>query len=674
MMPKLNLWLIPVLPLIGAALNGLFGKRLTRQAVASAALAFSGAAFGLALFVAARFSTLELPHVETVAQWIRAGNFRADFAFYLDQLSLVMLLVVTGVGFLIHIYSVGYMWEEGGFYRFFSYLNLFMFFMLTLVLANNYLVMFIGWEGVGLASYLLIGFFFLRDSAASAGKKAFIVNRVGDFGFLIALFLLIKHFGSLDFTQVFQQVASLSPETAGAGLLTAIGLLLMVGAAGKSAQLPLYVWLPDAMEGPTPVSALIHAATMVTAGVYMVARSHMIFEHAPIALTVVAIIGTLTAFFAATIGIAQTDIKKVLAYSTVSQLGYMFMACGVGAFSAGIFHLMTHAFFKGLLFLAAGSVIHAVSGEQDMRKMGGLQTKIPWTFWTMTVATFAIAGIPPLAGFFSKDEILWRAYQASWAYWLVGVVTAFITSFYMFRLWFMTFFGEYRGEAAGHGAPAHDAHGRHGHGGVHESPKVVVIPLAILAVLSVIGGYVGVPGSLGGNNHFDHFLGPVFRSTLPAEGAQTQIGEKGATEQNTEGTEPKESASKELMFTGISVAAAFLGLALAWLLYYRSPDLPHRIVQRIAGLYDVVCHKYYVDEIYAALIVKPLINGSTSILWQGVDRKVIDDTVNNAADGARHVSDEVRHMQSGNLRSYAGWLAAGAAGVIAYMVWVGVGR
>src|SRR3989441_218119 len=487
MMPNLNLWLIPVLPLIGAALNGLFGKRLTRQAVASAALAFSGAAFGLALFVAARFSTLELPHVETVAQWIRAGNFRADFAFYLDQLSLVMLLVVTGVGFLIHIYSVGYMWEEGGFYRFFSYLNLFMFFMLTLVLANNYLVMFIGWGGVGLASYLLIGFFFLRDSAASAGKKAFIVNRVGDFGFLIALFLLIKHFGSLDFTQVFQQVASLSPETAGAGLLTAIGLLLMVGAAGKSAQLPLYVWLPDAMEGPTPVSALIHAATMVTAGVYMVARSHIIFEHAPIALTVVAIIGTLTALFAATIGIAQTDIKKVLAYSTISQLGYMFMACGVAAFSAAIFHLMTHAFFKGLLFLAAGSVIHAIGGEQDMRKMGGLKEKIPWTFWTMTAGTVAIAGIPPLAGFFSKDAILWRVYSSPYGssvYWAIGVFTALLTSFYMFRLWFLTFFGQYRRERSGdhggaHAQPGADALPEHGQGSIHESPKVMLVPLLI---------------------------------------------------------------------------------------------------------------------------------------------------------------------------------------------------
>src|SRR5205823_2432937 len=388
---------------------------------------------------------LAIPHIETVAPWIRVGTFQADFAFYLDQLSLVMLLVVTGVGLLIHIYSIGYMWEEGGFHRFFCYLNLFMFFMLTLVFASNYLLMFIGWEGVGLASYLLIGFWFTKDSAASAGKKAFIVNRIGDFGFMIALFLLIKHFGSLNFDQVFQSISPMKPETAGAGLLTGIGVLLMVGACGKSAQIPLYVWLPDAMEGPTPVSALIHAATMVTAGVYMVARSHLIFERAPSALTVVAILGTLTAFFAATIGIAQTDIKKVLAYSTISQLGYMFLACGVAAFSAGIFHLMTHAFFKGLLFLSAGSVIHALGGEQDMRRMGGLRTKIPWTFWTMTAATFAIAGIPPLAGFFSKDQILWKAWSSpygSWIYWAVAVITALLTSFYMFRLWFLTFFGE----------------------------------------------------------------------------------------------------------------------------------------------------------------------------------------------------------------------------------------
>ena len=675
MNPMLNLWLIPILPLAGAAINGFLGKKSSRQAVTTIALFFSAAAFAMALWVAMRFSSLSIPYHEYLAHWIRSGSFSVDFEFYLDQLSLVMLLVVSGVGFLIHIYSVGYMWDDPSYYRFFTYLNLFMFFMLTLILAGNYLQMFIGWEGVGLASYLLIGFWFTKDSAASAGKKAFIVNRIGDFGFLIALFLIIKHFGSLNFDRVFQSVLPLGAETATAGLLTAIGILLMVGAAGKSAQIPLYVWLPDAMEGPTPVSALIHAATMVTAGVYMVSRSHMIFERAPMALTVVAIIGTLTAFFAATIGITQTDIKKVLAYSTVSQLGYMFMACGVGAFSAGIFHLMTHAFFKGLLFLAAGSVIHAVGGEQDMRKMGGLRTKIPWTFWTMTAGTLAIAGIPGLAGFFSKDEILWRAYEASWVYWLVGLVTAFVTSFYMFRLWFMTFFGEYRGEAeSGHGGlSAHDAHGAHGHGGIHESPRVMVIPLVILAILSVVGGYVGVPGSLGGSNHFDKFLGPVFHAGAPA-GVQNAVGEKSASEQETEGPEPKTGASTELLFTGISVLAALLGFTLAWQLYYRNPQLPAKIAASMQGAYQALAHKYYVDEFYGAFLVKPLIEGSTRILWQGVDRKIIDAAVNDAGDGARHLSDEARHMQSGNIRSYAGWIAAGSAVVIAFMVWMAVSR
>src|SRR5713101_3170675 len=670
MTPDLHLWLIPVLPLLGAAINGIFGKKFSRQTVVGVALLFSGAAFAMVLSVAFRFSSLATPHIETLATWIRAGSFQADFAFYLDQLSLVMLLVVTGVGFLIHIYSVGYMWEEGGFYRFFAYLNLFMFFMLTLVLASNYLLMFIGWEGVGLASYLLIGFWFTKDSAAAAGKKAFIVNRIGDFGFLIALFLIIKHFGSLDFTRVFAAVQPLQPEIAGTGLLTSIGLLLMVGAAGKSAQIPLYVWLPDAMEGPTPVSALIHAATMVTAGVYMVARSHVIFERAPGALTVVAVIGTLTALFAATIGIAQTDIKKVLAYSTISQLGYMFMACGVAAFSAGIFHLMTHAFFKGLLFLAAGSVIHGGGGEQDMRKMGGLRKYMPWTFWTMTVATFAIAGIPPLAGFFSKDEILWMAYSSphgSWVFWLIGVVTAFITSFYMFRLWFMTFFGDYRGAVEGDahdrghagrdsraGAPA--PHG-HGHGEPHESPWVMLGPLVILAVLSFVGGWVGI------HHKFDLFLSPVFHpnATLQVGLATAEEGAKIAAMENL-----------ELTFTGISVAAGLLGLYLAWLLYHKRRDLPEEIAASLGGLYRAVANKYYVDELFASLFVKPLVEGSTAILWKGVDQGVIDATVNNAADEARHVSDNVRHMQSGNLRSYAGWVAAGGAVVIAYMVWMGV--
>jgi NADH-quinone oxidoreductase subunit L len=690
--PNLRLWLIPILPLIGAAINGLLGKRFSRPVVSAVALIFCGAAFLKAVLVAAQFPSLSLPHIETVATWLRSGKFSADFAFYLDQLSLVMLLVVTGVGFLIHIYSVGYMWEEGGFYRFFSYLNLFMFFMLTLVLASNYLVMFIGWEGVGLASYLLIGFFFLRDSAASAGKKAFIVNRIGDCGFLIALFLIIQHFGSLDFSSVFNAIAS-SPhqypsETAGAGLLTAIAILLMVGACGKSAQIPLYVWLPDAMEGPTPVSALIHAATMVTAGVYMVSRSHLILERAPTALMVVAIIGTLTAFFAATIGIAQTDIKKVLAYSTISQLGYMFMACGVAAFSAGIFHLMTHAFFKGLLFLAAGSVIHSVGGEQDMRKMGGLRKHIPVTFWTMTIATFAIAGIFPFAGFFSKDEILWRDYQANWVYWFVGLVTAFLTSFYMFRLWFMTFFGEYRGaRVASHGQEEHAGHGTHvggkeaapgslphdeahgqGHAGIHEGPWVMLAPLVILAVLSVVGGWIGWPRPLGGSDHFDNFLRPAFQASTAA--VSVEYGQPNTPpEETTEGSE-RQTGKTEVILAGISLGVAVFGGVLAWVFYSRRPDLPDRIATSAHALYSAVANKYWIDELYGWLFVKPLIAISTVVFWRGIDQGVIDATVDGSADGARELSDSVRHMQSGNVRSYAAWVAIGATAVLAYMVWV----
>jgi NADH-quinone oxidoreductase subunit L len=469
------------------------------------------------------------------------------------------------------------------------------------------------------------------------------------------MLLLMSVVGTLRFTDVNTALHHFTKETATFGTLSLISLCLFFGATGKSAQFPLYVWLPDAMEGPTPVSALIHAATMVTAGVYMVSRSHMIFERAPSALMVVAIIGTLTALFAATIGIAQTDIKKVLAYSTVSQLGYMFMACGVGAFSAGVFHLMTHAFFKGLLFLAAGSVIHAVGGEQDMRKMGGLRSYIPWTFMTMGIATLAIAGIPPFAGFWSKDEILWKAFSSehgSWVFWLVGLVTAFITSFYMFRLLFMTFFGDYRGASAGdhgQGGHGHDAHGHdsHGHGEPHESPMVMLAPLMILALLSMVGGLVGI------GNRFEHFLEPVFGASAEAVG-------EGA------------SRSTELLLMAVSVIVAFSGAGLAWLLYISKPYLPQKIADGLGGFYTAVVNKYYVDELYAKLFVKPLIDGSTRILWQGVDRKVIDDTVNNAADGARQVSDEVRHMQSGNLRSYAGWIAAGSAVVVAYMIWLGV--
>jgi NADH-quinone oxidoreductase subunit L len=616
-----------------------------------------------------------------------------------------MMLIVTGVGFLIHVYSVGYMAHEGGFYRFFSYLNLFMFFMLTLVLANNYLLMFVGWEGVGLASYLLIGFFFLKDSAADAGKKAFIVNRIGDFGFLLGMFLLIKAFGSLNFDIVFKGASQYSVES-GWGLLTITALLLMVGATGKSAQVPLYVWLPDAMEGPTPVSALIHAATMVTAGIYMIARSNPIFSRAPHALEIVALIGALTAIFAATMGMAQTDIKRVLAYSTVSQLGYMFLACGVAAYSAAIFHLMTHAFFKALLFLGAGSVIHAIGGEQDMRRMGGLRKQIPVTFWVMTAATLAISGAPGLSGFFSKDQILWKAYSSpghgNWILWAVAVITAGLTAFYMFRLWFMTFFGELKlgrvdiGEEAhaaqapaqaGHTAAAHghghaddQAHGPgsparagiardgvNGHGGVHESPWIMLAPLVILAILAVVGGYVGVPQALGGSNKFDQFLAPVVKPPSEAMPAGEHPGEPAQQAANED-----EERRTEVLFTGISVGVALVGFFFAWLLYYKRPELPDRITTRIHSIYTLVAHKYYIDEGYGLLFVKPLLALSTHVFWHGVDQEIIDGSVNGAASASRRIGGGLRRMQSGNIRSYAAWVAAGGAAVIAYMIWLGV--
>src|SRR5271170_6996683 len=538
---SMHLWIIPLLPLTGAAINGLLGKRFPKALVNTIALGSTAAAFLMALWVAAQFAGLpadQIPHIERYATWLSAGSFSAEYGIYLDQLSLVMLLIVTGVGFLIHVYSVGYMAHEGGYYRYFAYLNIFMFFMLTLVLANNYLLMFVGWEGVGLASYLLIGFWFLKPSAANAGKKAFITNRVGDFGFLIALFLLIKHFGTLQYDGVFKAVSAYPVESAGAGLLTAIGLLMLVGATGKSAQIPLYVWLPDAMEGPTPVSALIHAATMVTAGVYMVARSNALYALSPRALACVAAIGASTAIWAALIGLVQNDIKRVLAYSTVSQLGYMFLACGVGAFGAGVFHLMTHAFFKALLFLASGSVIHAMGGEQDMRKMGGLRKKIPVTFWTMLMATLAIAGAPGFSGFFSKDEILLAAQRSSTPLWALGVLTAGLTSFYMFRLLFLTFFG----------APRYDEHHVH----VHESPKNMTVPLMILAFLSIFGGWFAAPHLVGGKEYFEQFLDPVFSAyALPAAAPAV--------------TEPVASGTMDLLhaLTGWPVIVAVLGLLLA---------------------------------------------------------------------------------------------------------------
>ena len=688
--PSFNLWVIPLLPLAGAAINGLFGRHFKNAMVSLVALLFTAASFGWAVWAVTQGLHMKLPHVETIGTWIWAGNFSAPFGFYLDQLSMVMVLVVTGVGFLIHIYSVGYMSHEGGYYRFFAYLNLFMFFMLTLVLANNYLLMFVGWEGVGLASYLLIGFFFLKDSAADAGKKAFIVNRIGDFAFLIGMFLIIQHFGSLNYDVVFDKVGHLGTD-AGWGLLTAIALCLMFGATGKSAQVPLYVWLPDAMEGPTPVSALIHAATMVTAGIYMIARSNAIFSRAPHALEIVAIIGCLTAIFAATIGMAQTDIKRVLAYSTVSQLGYMFLACGVAAYSAGIFHLMTHAFFKALLFLGAGSVIHALGGEQDMRRMGGLRKLIPKTHLVMLIATLAIAGIPPFAGFFSKDEILGQVFSSSHGgkvLWVIGVITAGITSFYMFRLYFMTFYGELRlgkidagEEAHAASAPAHAGHGTaaqahghaddhgHGHGGVHESPWVMIGPLMVLALGSIVAGWVGVPAFMGGSNRFEKFLAPVMKTeTVAAPATMERVSESAG--QPAE--EQKENPNQEWLLAGTSVAVALAGFFFAWLFYYKQPGLPDRITAKIHGTYLMVLHKYYVDEGYALLFVKPLLALSTVVFWRGVDQGVIDGLVNGAGEASQGIGNELRRMQSGNIRSYAAWVAAGGAAVLAYMIWLGV--
>ena len=634
-----NLWIIPLLPLLGSAINGLFGAKWSKTSVNSVALGSTGISFLCAVEAVREFlgyyETSHKAWVKPFFDWIVADNFRAGFDLQLDQLTVVMLLVVTGVGFLIHIYSIGYMAHEEGYYRFFSYLNLFMFFMLILVLAANYVLLFVGWEGVGLCSYLLIGFYFLKKSAADAGKKAFIVNRIGDFGFMLGMFLLFRTFHSLDFSTVF--AAAAKPEVAVEpmgqfGVLTIACLLLFVGAIGKSAQLPLYVWLPDAMEGPTPVSALIHAATMVTAGVYMVARSHVLFTHAPTAMYVVAIVGCATAIFAATIGLVQSDIKKVLAYSTVSQLGYMFLACGVGAFGAGIFHLMTHAFFKALLFLSAGSVIHAMGGEQDMWNMGGLSKKIKVTFTCMLFGTIAIAGFPPFAAFFSKDSILFAAYNSEnggKVLYGVGLLAAVLTSFYMFRLTWLTFYGEKR----------YDEHKVH----VHESPGTMTGPLIILALLSLTGGWFAAPALWGGKDYFSEFLSPVF----------------GAAEAGGEA-----STSLEHWLSVVAVVAAAAGLAVAIWMYSKK-------VQRgtSEGVHKLLYNKYYVDELYAAVIVRPLMWLSTNVLWKVVDAGMIDGAVNGVADGAAAVGDTVRHTQSGNTRSYAVWVVVGALVLLGIVFW-----
>jgi NADH-quinone oxidoreductase subunit L len=672
------IWLIPILPGIGAAINGLVGIRaFSRRTAGVLASTMMLAALGLALV--AFWQLLGLPadaraYDVNLADWIPQiplathdgiGNLQVTWGFRLDPLSAMMLLVVTGIGTLIHVYSTAYMADEprGGVARFFCYLNLFCFFMLMLVLGNNFLVMFVGWEGVGLCSYLLIGYWYEKKSASDAGKKAFITNRIGDWGFVLGVFLIYYTFGTLDFRAVQNAAASMPVETMGFGVLSTIALLLFVGATGKSAQIPLYVWLPDAMEGPTPVSALIHAATMVTAGVYMLGRNAVLFSHAPLVMQIVAIVGVLTALMAASIGLVQYDIKRVLAYSTVSQLGYMFTAMGVGAFSAGAFHLMTHAFFKALLFLGSGSVIHAMGGEQDMRRMGGLKKYMPVTFVTMFIGTLAIAGIPPLSGFFSKDEILFRAFVANKAIWVLAVITAMMTAFYMFRLVSMTFFGAYRGpawETAGHGAAAtaaahgvkhpsdphahgqahkkdhevshgpvephadaHDAGHGHGHGpwhGPHESPRAMTFPLQALAVGALVAGLVGIPAALGGGNAIEHFLEPSFT----AEHAEHV--EAAATEH--EGGDAHPSTAVEIGLMAFSVLVALAGIGLAYRFYVTSPEISERLADRFAGAHRLLSHKYYVDELYGASVIAGTFNAARG-LWV-VDRKVVDGAVNGA--------------------------------------------
>jgi NADH-quinone oxidoreductase subunit L len=630
-----HLWIIPLLPLLGSAASGLLGWKWPHKIVNSVALGTTGVSFVCALeAVREFFANGQQLFRKEFFDWIVAGSFRAGYDLQFDQLTVVMVLVVTGVGFLIHIYSTGYMEHEEGYWRFFAYLNLFMFFMLTLVLAANYALLFVGWEGVGLCSYLLIGFWYLKKSATNAGNKAFIVNRIGDFAFMLGMFLLFRTFHTLDFTGVFAQAGPLPSEAMGQfGTLTVACILLFVGAAGKSAQLPLYVWLPDAMEGPTPVSALIHAATMVTAGVYMVARSHVLFTHSPTAMLIVAIIGCATAFFAATIGLVQSDIKKVLAYSTVSQLGYMFLGCGAGAFTAGIFHLMTHAFFKALLFLAAGSVIHAMGGEQDMWKMGGLASKIKITFWTMLFATIAIAGFFPFAAFFSKDAILFAAFNSEnggKALYTIGLLAAVLTSFYMFRLIWLTFFTQKR----------YDEHHVH----VHESPPNMTVPLIILAFLSLTGGWFALPAMWGGKDYFSEFLSPVLGS-----------GEIAGVEN---------AHSLELMLSGVAMLAAIVGLVVAWRMYAKEAKQgPSK------GLHEILYQKYYVDELYHAVVVGPLLWLSRNVLWKLVDVGIIDGTVNGIADCAEATGDKVRLQQSGNVRSYAVWVLIGALVVFAIIFW-----
>ena len=642
MVKLLSLWLIPALPLGGFLLNGLLGKRLGKSfvsvvGVGAAALATLAAYSRLIPFLAGDRS----PVIETLGTWIAVGDFSVNFTLRLDPLSGLMVSFVTFVGFLIHVYSIGYMRHEAtpaGYARYFAYLNLFLFAMLVLVLADNFLLLFVGWEGVGLCSYLLVGYYFDRKYAADAGKKAFIVNRVGDFGFLLGMFGLFSLFGSLDFSTVFSRAAA-NPG-AYAPHLTLVCLLLFVGAMGKSAQVPLHVWLPDAMAGPTPVSALIHAATMVTAGVYMVARCNVLFRLAPEAMAVVAGIGAFTAIFAAVIAVAQNDIKRVLAYSTLSQLGYMFLACGVGAYVAGMFHVLTHAFFKACLFLGSGSVIHAMEGEQDIRRMGGLRSKLPVTYWTFLIATLAIAGIPPLAGFFSKDAILaevWEAHRP--ILFAVGLFTAGLTAFYMWRLVTLTFGGEFRGTSE----QKHH---------LHESPASMTAPLVVLAVLSIIGGWIGLPLVFGEDaNLLAAFLAPVF----------PPLADNGADKHGL-------PHSTEWLLMGVSVAAAVAGILLAWRWYAKGRgEVPARLATSFPTAYAFVAEAFRVDRLYDAVIVRPF-QALARILWKVMDVLIIDGVLNAGAFLIELTGDLLRFVQTGNVRNYALTFFLGVVALLLYVI------
>ena len=665
--------LIPLVPFLGFLVNATLGRRLPKAVSGGLASAAMIASFLISAAITRSLAGLPVEDralEQTVFTWIASGDFVLDLAFRVDPLSAVMILIVTGIGSLIHIYSTAYMHEEadGEYARYFSYLNLFTSFMLVLVLGSSFLVMFVGWEGVGLCSYLLIGFWFSRRSASDAGKKAFVVNRIGDYAFILGMLLIFVQLGTLDFQGVAAAAAG-APVEATFGILSLATLLLFVGATGKSAQIPLHVWLPDAMEGPTPVSALIHAATMVTAGVYMIGRNAVLFSHTPDTLFIVAVVGALTALMAGTIGLVQNDIKRVLAYSTVSQLGYMFLAMGVGAFGAGIFHLYTHAFFKALLFLGSGAVIHALHGQQDIRHMGGLRKGLPITYWTFVVGSLAIAGVPGLAGFFSKDEILFEAFlEGHTVLWAIGAVTALLTATYMFRLVFLTFHGEYRGEPAGAGRDATQAAHGEGHGPhLHDAPPAMATALVALAIGSVLAGYAGVPEGLGGSNRLGAWLEPAFEAPV-AEGLAAGEGVDGEAEAES-GLTREEEIELEHMLTAVSSAIALGGIGLAFLVWMRRREVAERLAARFAGLHWLLLNKYYVDELYDATVVRPIGNASREGLWKGVDIGVIDGAVNGAAVVVDGAAGLLRRLQTGSVRTYAGSVFFGVVVILGYYLW-----